>query len=254
MLKKLKRKAAKALRDGRNKYLEHELRNCGLNEAINFETSTIFVAVPKTGTTSIRDQTREQRRFLLKRPHLNIREIRKGIDFYFLSQALDRNRSFPTDPALVPSTTEALDKAAAFYENAFKFASVRNPWARTASLFFRSEGMKCSKNMDFSQFCDELSYASDTCTKPTRHANQVEWFTDEHDNIAVDFIMKLEDWTDAIERIREMTNGRVQLLDITARKNPASKAKSYHDIYDDKSRKTVARLFEKDIDILKYTY
>lgn len=128
----------------------HELRNCGLNEAINFETSTIFVAVPKTGTTSIRDQTREQRRFLLKRPHLNIREIRKGIDFYFLSQALDRNRSFPTDPALVPSTTEALDKAAAFYENAFKFASVRNPWARTASLFFRSEGMKCSKNMDFS--------------------------------------------------------------------------------------------------------
>jgi hypothetical protein len=254
VISKLKLQAWTLLKRGRNRYFEHERKLYGLNEAVNFEKQAIFIAVPKTGTTAIRNQIRETRQFWLPYPHLNIREIRMGLDFYFLSQSLGRNRAFPTDTTSVRSTDVILGDAEAFYLKAFKFGSVRNPWARTVSLYFRREGIQNSDNISFSEFCDKLSYASDTCTKPTLHRNQVDWLTDNNGKISLDFVMKLEERDDAINRIKEMTNGRVSLHNIRANENPASTAKSYRDLYDDRSRQTVAKLFEKDIDILKYSF
>ncbi len=43
-----------------------------LNEAVNFEKQCIFIAVPKTGTTSVRVQIGQQGTPLIPNPHLDI--------------------------------------------------------------------------------------------------------------------------------------------------------------------------------------
>ena len=48
-----------------------------INEAVNLEQNWIFVAIPKTGTTSIREQTRQNGTPLIPNPHLNILQIKK---------------------------------------------------------------------------------------------------------------------------------------------------------------------------------
>lgn len=230
------------------------LRDMGANEAVNFDLSAIFVAVPKTGTTSIRRQMMEARPFMVPTPHLNILELRKVIDLYFLIQSLEKNDAYPTRVDEVLTHAEAMQRAGDFYDKCFKFGSVRNPWARVASIYSRKEGIPQSSEMSFESFCDRLEFASDTCAKPSRHRNQVDWLTDDNGDLAVDYVMKLEERSAALQDIREMTGGRISFDDVNWNKNPDSKSRNYRDIYNDKTRDIVGRVFEKDVDVLKYAF
>lgn len=226
----------------------------GFNEAVSVSKQAIFVAVPKTGTTAIREQLRDDATFLVTEPHLNIREIRHGLDFYFLQQNLHQNRNFPTDPQTVLSTGEALDRAQAFYDGCFKFGSVRNPFARVVSLYRRREGLQLQDELSFSAFCDRLAYGSDTCTRPSRHSDQIEWFLDDSGSVAVDFILKLEDRETALDEINALTDGRLGLKNLKRNVNTAADERSYRDFYDDAARQKIATLFERDLDMLGYTF
>ncbi|MEL7401555.1 MAG: sulfotransferase family 2 domain-containing protein, partial [Pseudomonadota bacterium] len=92
---------------------------------------------------------------------------------YLLKQSLGGNTEFPTNASEVLSDDEIRERATDIFKRYFKFASVRNPWARVVSLYKRREGVKVSDRMDFEVFCEGFKYASDTCSHPTRAISQL---------------------------------------------------------------------------------
>lgn len=223
-----------------------------LNEAVNFEKQCIFIAVPKTGTTSIRSQLRQQGAPLIGNPHLNIVQVRDCIYVYFLKQALGKNRNFPSES--ISSNADLRSKAKEVFDSFFKFSAVRNPWARTVSLYSRREGVQTKDKISFEEFCKNHIYASDTCRHPTLHQNQLDWLCDENGQCIMDYVYRLEDFDLAINEIAERTNGRVQPERKNANRNPNSDSRSYRDLYTEETRKLIAQRFEKDIDYFKYIF
>ena len=67
-----------------------------VNEAVHLEHNWIFIAIPKTGTTSIRTQLRQTGEPLIPNPHLNILQVRDAISIFFSKKNLATNRSFPS--------------------------------------------------------------------------------------------------------------------------------------------------------------
>lgn len=222
------------------------------NESINLEQECIFVAVPKTGTTSVRDQLRQTGEFLIPNAHLNIMQLRELLYVHLLRSTLGANRSFPTESVL--SDLEIREQASAMYGSFFKFSAVRNPWARAVSLYFRREGVLLKDEMSFDDFCERHLYASDTCWHPTLHRNQLDWLCDEFGVCQMDYVYKVEDFPEAIREIYAMTNGRIQLELHRANSNPDSKSGNYREMFSNRSRKLIEKRFERDIDYFKYTF
>ena len=223
-----------------------------VNEAVHLEHKWIFIAIPKTGTTSIRTQLRQIGKPLIPNPHLNILQVRDAIDIFFLKKNLATNRSFPS--VEVRTYSQIKNDSASFFSNAFKFSSVRNPWERAVSLFFRKEGVQDQKNLSFDQFIENHLYASDTCVHPTLHKNQLDWICDDNGKILLDYVFKLENFSNAIEDIFERTNGLIRLENTVANKNESSKSSEYRNLYSEKTKKMIAKRFEKDIDTFQFTF
>ncbi len=222
------------------------------NEAVNYDLQAIFVAVPKTGTTSVRNQIRSGGFAMIDVPHLSIRQIRTAIDAFHVWRGLDRNTRFPNDT--LATQDEIFDEARAVFDGFFKFASVRNPWARAVSLYSRREGIQVSDRMSFRDFCEAHCFASDTSARPSRFRNQLDWLTDADGQLLMDYVYRLEDLDTAIDEVRERTDGRITLERRERNVNTASKSKSYRDVYDDHTRELIAGRFEKDIDTFKYVF
>lgn len=223
-----------------------------VNEAVNLEDNWIFIAIPKTGTTSIRTQLRQTGVPLIPNPHLNILQVRDAISLFFLKKNLATNRSFPSMG--VKTYSQIKDESRNFFSGAFKFASVRNPWERAVSLFYRKEGVRDQQNASFDSFIENHFYASDTCAHPTLHKNQIDWISDDNEKILLDYIFKLEDFSKAVQDIRERTNGLIKLQDTVANKNASSRSSEYRDLYSERTKKIIAQRFEKDIDIFQFTF
>jgi hypothetical protein len=223
-----------------------------LNEAFHEPMQCIFIAIPKTGTTSIRNQLKQSGEFLIPNPHLNILQIRDSIYPFYLRRSLGKNPAFPIGAQLDDATlrVQARESFASF----FKFSLVRNPWARAVSLYFRREGKPLHKEMDFVSFCEKHLYASDTCKHPTRHRNQLDWLCDESGKILMDFVCKLESIEWGIREIAERTSGRVVLTRLHDNRNELSRASSYRDMYNERTRKIIAQRFERDIDHFQYSF
>ena len=222
-----------------------------LNESVNFEKQYIFIAVPKAGTTSVRLQLRQKGIQLIKTPHLNIIQIRDSLYVYFLKQNLKRNKTFPSEQ--VPSDADLHIKAKEVFNTFFKFAAVRNPWARAVSLYSR-RSIQIKGKISFEDFCKNHLYASDTCLHPTLHQNQLDWLCDENGQCIMDYVYKLENFYQATKEIAERTNGRLQIVAREVNYNPNSNSRSYRDLYTGETRKMIAKRFEKDIDTFKYTF
>lgn len=223
-----------------------------LNEAVNLEKECIFIAVPKTGTTSIRTQLKQKGTPIIKNPHFSIVQVRDSLYVYFLKQALGQNNSFPTES--IPSDADLHSKAKEVFDRLFKFSAVRNPWARAVSLYSRREGVKTRGKISFDEFCKNHIYASDTCLHPTLHQNQLDWLCDDNGQCIMDYVYRLEDFEQAIKEIAERTDGRVHLESKNANSNPNSDSRSYRDLYTEETRRLIAKRFEKDIEYFKYTF
>ena len=222
------------------------------NEAVNFNKQVIFIAVPKTGTTTVRSQLREKGTPLIPNPHLNIMQVRDTLYVYFLKCVLGRNTNFPTES--VPEDSGIRARVQEVFDTFFKFSAVRNPWARAVSLFFRREGLQIKNRMSFEDFCHNHLYASDTCRQPTLHKNQIDWLCDESGLCIMDYVYKVENFELAIKEIEERTEGRLRLVNRAKNRNPNSPSKKYRELYSDRTRKIIAKRFQKDIDYFKYTF
>lgn len=223
-----------------------------VNEAVNFDQQAIFIAIPKTGTTSVRKQLGSVGKALIYDPHLNIVQVREALYVFLLIDALGQNMAFPTTEH--KSDAELRAESRSLFDRFFKFSSVRNPWARAASLYFRYEGVASKEQMSFDNFCEQHLYASDTCIHPTLHQNQLDWLTDESGTVLMDYVYKVEEFEAAIAEICDRTDGRIQLHYTEANKNPRSQSTSYRELYSDRARNLIAQRFEKDIDYFKYTF
>lgn len=222
-----------------------------LNEAVNFEKEIIFIAIPKTGTTTVRTQIKQTGIPLIGNSHLDICQIQDLIYIYLLKENLGKNRNFPTRN--IANDADLRLKSKKIFDTFFKFSAVRNPWARAVSLYSR-KGVKLMENISFEEFCKNHFYASDTCLHPTIHKNQLDWLTSNSGQILMDYIYKVEEFEKAIDEIKERTNGRLILDNIKLNVNPNSKSNNYRDIYNYETRKIIEKRFEKDIDYFKYTF
>lgn len=223
-----------------------------LNEAVNFEKQCIFIAIPKAGTTSVRLQLRQEGVPLIANPHLNIMQVRDSLYVYFLKLALGRNMTFPTES--IPKDADLRTHANDVFNTFFKFSAVRNPWARTVSLYFRREGVQLKDKISFEEFCETHHYASDTCVHPTLHNNQIDWLCDESEKCIMDYVYKVENFEKARKEIEERTDGRIKLLSKYANYNPISLSGKYRTLYTGKTKTIIEKAFEKDIDYFKYTF
>lgn len=245
----LNRIKSQILRDAQT---THDSAPIILNEAVNFDKQCIFIAVPKTGTTTVRSQLKQRGVPFISNPHLNILQVRESLYVFFLKQTLGRNESFPSES--IPTDADLRKLAKEVFYIFFKFSAVRNPWARAVSLYSRCEGVITKDQRSFGEFCKNHFYASDTCLHPTLHHNQLDWLCDENEQCIMDYVYKLEDFDQAIKEIAERTNGRLQLASNVANRNQNSLSRSYREIYTEETRKMIAKRFEKDIDYFKYTF
>jgi len=189
---------------------------------------------------------------IIENPHLNIVQIRDSMYVYFLKEALGKNKCFPTKSVF--SDADLHSKAEETFDSFFKFSAVRNPWARTVSLYSRREGVQVRDKCSFDDFCKKHIYASDTCYHPTLHHNQLDWLSDENGQCIMDYVYRLEDFDLAINEIAERTNGRIQLKSKSANMNHISGSRAYQELYTEETRKLIAKRFERDIDHFKYTF
>jgi len=223
-----------------------------VNEALNLPHNCIFIAVPKTGSNSIRSQLRQKGKPMVPGPHLNICQIRDLIYPAFLRASLGKNRSFPST---LPLTDQVLREAAdRTFTAAFKFACVRNPWARAVSLYARREGILLQEHIPFETFVEHHLFASDTCVYPTLHKTQSEWLCDPNGILLMDYVFKLEDFDRAIRDIAEMTEGRLVLESVHENRNVTSQSDVYRDLYTGHTRTLISKHFEADIDRFKFTF
>ena len=223
-----------------------------VNEAVNIDKELIFVAVPKTGTTSVRKQLRQKGKPFLPYPHLNILQIRTAIDLFFVAINLCKNKSFPNTK--VKSNEQIKLEAEKFFKKSFKFASVRNPWERAVSLYSRKEGVQVSKNISFEEFIEHHFYASNTYAIPSLHKNQFDWLSDENGELLMDYVFRLEDFSQAIKEIESRTSGRIVLQERIENKNSDSRSSGYQEIYNSNTKNIIAKRFEKDIDFFKFKF
>ncbi len=223
-----------------------------VNEAIHLEKRAIFIAIPKTGTTAVRQQLQQEGQPLIRNPHLNILQVREALYLFLVMQALGQNHAFPS--VLQPTDADLRGCAREMFTSFFKFSAVRNPWARAVSLYHRREGVQVSRELSFPEFIRQHEFASDTCEQPTRHRNQVDWLCDESGNCLVDYVYKLEEFEQAIPEIAIRTNGRIQLTPLVANQNPESRSRDYRELYTTETRQLIAQRFEKDIDTFHYTF
>ena len=222
-----------------------------INEAINFPLNCIFVAIPKTGTTSIRDQVASRGNHFIKNPHLTLNQLRDIIYPYLLTCNLGTNSSYPTTN-FHPSDEDIFNASKKLFNEMYKFGSVRNPWARVYSLYTREEGVESKNKMSFASFIDRLSYSSDTCIHPLRTKCQLDWFEDREGNVIADYIYKVEEMDEAVVKIREQTDGKISIR--KKHLNRVNTPDKYKEIYSGYDKKVVEKLFEKDIDYFKYTF
>ena len=223
-----------------------------MNEALNVEKEVIFIAIPKTGTTSVRTQLGAPRSPIIENPHLDIRQVRDLIYVMLLRSTLGGNRTFPCET--FPTDSDLRTRADEMFSSFFKFSAVRNPWARAVSLWSRREGVETKDSTSFEDFISRHHHASDTCRQPTRHVTQFDWLCDENGRMLMDYVYKVEEFDTAASEIRERTGGRLALGTRQLRVNPRSVSRTYRDIYTDTTRRIVAQRFEKDIDTFGYTF
>jgi hypothetical protein len=190
---------------------------------VSDQYKAIFVEVPKTGSTSIRQILGNP-----EKPHLDIKEIfSKMIKYDGEEMALNKFSSY------------------------FKFGFVRNPWDRVVSLYERKEGIQMKDKMVFSEFVHWIENSSDTCIHPSVHKNQLDWFTDSKGSVIVDFIGKFENLESDWKYVAQKIGAPVHLEHMN--KNP-NKNKPYQEYYTDDLRDLVFKKFLSDIEYFGYKY
>ena len=157
-------------------------------------------------------------------------------------------------------------------KNYFKFTFVRNPWARLVSQYHytlskndKIDGIdrtiyRNSTFLDYAKSNKEFYLPSHWCsysptlekihTKKHPFVNQIDWITNQHGEIQVDFVGKLENFVEDFNTICDKIGIPRQQL---PHKNKTNH-KHYTEYYDDETREIVAEKYAKDIECFGYKF
>ena len=152
--------------------------------------------------------------------------------------------------------------SAEFFNNAFKFCFVRNPWDRFVSLyfyFFTKKKISCS----FPVFCEKVRWSKlpwlglDIPPVSLYHTSrfsqcnpQVDWITDKNGKVFVDFIGRFE-------QLEKDFSELCSHLEIKEEKLPhknKTEHRDYREYYNKHTRKIVGKIYKQDIELLGYEF
>ena len=192
---------------------------------ISHKHKFIFVAVPKTGTTTI------------------VGCIKRNFDAIKLTL---KGGITPNKHLSLSQYYELFPKETLSY---FKFSFVRNPWSRVVSLYNRKEGTEMKNKMTFVEFVNWIELATDTCTRPTPQKNMLDFFKIDNE-LNMDFIGKLENIQEDFDTVCDKIGIPHQKL---THKNK-NKHKHYTEYYNEETKQIVAEKFAKDIEYFGYEF
>lgn len=205
----------------------------------------IFVAVPKTASSSIRRILGQPPQF-----HLNICQIRYNLQYHWTHYGGIGNRLMASLYLLLP-VQKRIDRGNTLFDSYFKFGFVRNPWDRVVSLYLRREGAQMAGTTSFEEFVSWIRYSSSTSIHPVPHVNQLDWFVDPSGNLLVDFIGKFENLSDDWSYVSKQLGLDHPLPHV--KKNPKRK-KHYTAFYTGETKRIIGEKFKTDIEYFGYDF
>lgn len=142
------------------------------------------------------------------------------------------------------------------WNNAFKFAVIRNPWDKVVSQYKHNVKNNVTnmakKKISFKEWVS-CTYGKNKGKyyyyRPQMFLPQVEWLKDFEGKIDVNKIIRFENLTDGMNSVFK-TLGITQKLPHI---NKTSKT-NFRDYYDEESRQIISDWFHEDIDIFGYKY
>lgn len=191
----------------------------------------IYIALPKTGTTSI------------QKCFSNLDDETLFIE----NKNLDDHGQIDKSLCKHIKSCE-LRKKIKNYDSYFKFAFVRNPWDLVVSWYayvrrLPLSSSRSSKGISFKKFINEME-----CV--WGQGLQTKWILDESGNQLVDFVGKFENLQEDFDIVCKMIGVKQSKL---PHKNK-SNHKFYKKIYDQETREIVAEKYAKDIEYFGYEF
>jgi len=192
----------------------------------------VFVAVSKTGTTSLQSILREYNdevnpHKILKHPRSQP-NYRKHAPLYVIREVFN-------------------------VDDYFSFCFVRNPWSRTVSRWHYTQKIASSEDTPYGDECRQQLLKCKTFKDYILYTNtciQSRFVLDKHGNNIVDFIGKFENLQQDFNKICDKIGIPKHQL---SHKN-ATKHKHYTEYYDDETRQIVAEKYAKDIEMFGYEF
>jgi hypothetical protein len=214
---------------------------------ISHSKKCIFVEVPRTGSTSVRNLIG-----MSATPHLNIWQIRSQM----CGQWSHEQRFLPRLYSafnLLRSEAKRIEAGERRFYAYYKFGFVRNPWDRVVSLYFRPQRESLRERMSFEDFVMSIKYSSATCYHPVPHRNQLDWFVNPDGEVLVDFIGRFErieeDWSKIAAQLG------LQGLRLPHKNQKLGSRKHYSEMYTRPEMiEAVREVFRVDIEAFNYEF
>ena len=195
----------------------------------------LFIHIPKSGGTSVND-------ILLNK--LNGRKIKKRGTYHLFD-----NKGVVTFSHLNVNILREMNVINDdFYNNAFKFCFVRNPWDRFISeYFYKLKHNQIENKLKFEPFCYKMKEKGVVNIElHMDHFNkQSEWIIED-----IDFIGRFESLQSSWGTICDITGIKYRSL---PHRNKG-KHKDYRKYYNSNTKKIIEELYRDDIERFKYTF
>ena len=158
------------------------------------------------------------------------------------------------------------------FNNYYKFTFVRNPWDRLVSAFhFLVKGGLDSNETNVKIWADQLKIYgindfenfvlsmtdADFCKTflSYRHFRpQHLWLIDEHGELAVDFICKIENFDAGMENLKNILGLHTNYTANNHIKRNVTNHDNYKNLYSAKMKKIVEEFYKKDIELFNYDF
>lgn len=140
-----------------------------------------------------------------------------------------------------------------FWERAFKFCFVRNPWTHAVSDFhWRTHSQQIS-TVDFKEFLYRLYDRNRPDPEGVRPPITTNWsiYTIE-DEIALDYVARYENLSDELKEIGRQAGIKIDVSGISSKGNVRDKNKRYESYYDDEAIELVRQIYRNEIDAFGY--
>ena len=202
----------------------------------------IFVAVPKTGSTSITKSLGDFGSTKLARLY-RLEKVPQGRCSGFLSTSDNHI-----------SAAELQHNLGDSYQKYFTFAFVRNPWDRFLSNYFHMKNNTKHPRHKYANLFksfDHYAYHSyNKFTEGRTPTQQSEFLCNESGEIIVDFVGKLESVNRDFRFVTKKINLRNRIVDVYNK----GRHKHYTKCYNDELITLVGEIYEQDIKLFNYNF